>query len=236
MTESAHVLVAIDFGAASRRALALGGRLAKGLALPLRVLHAETLEAPVYFTHDQMTQLEADRKAARAAALAHLGAFVGAATDRPAELSLVDGPPTDAILTAAAGAALVVMGTHGRRGPSLWWLGSVAERVVRAAERPVLVVHEAAAAAAAAGVRVLGPRAGQETAWSWAERLGAALDMPVDEAPPAGTCDPARLHGAAIVVVGTGRTGHGTRDIDPAVARILRTCEVPVLFVPGPDR
>jgi nucleotide-binding universal stress UspA family protein len=30
----------------------------------------------------------------------------------------------------AAGVDLVVMGTHGRRGPSLWWLGSVAKRVL----------------------------------------------------------------------------------------------------------
>jgi nucleotide-binding universal stress UspA family protein len=36
---------------------------------------------------------------------------------------------------------LVVMGTHGRRGPSHWMIGSVAERVVRSAPCPVLVVR-----------------------------------------------------------------------------------------------
>lgn len=38
-------------------------------------------------------------------------------------------------------AELIVMGTHGRRGVARWMLGSVAERVVRLAQTPVLLVH-----------------------------------------------------------------------------------------------
>ena len=41
-------------------------------------------------------------------------------------------------------ADLIIVGTHGRRGPGRWWLGSVAERVVRAATIPVLVTRAAA--------------------------------------------------------------------------------------------
>ena len=37
---------------------------------------------------------------------------------------------------------LIVMGTHGRSGPSRLLMGSVAEAVMRAARCPVLVVHE----------------------------------------------------------------------------------------------
>ena len=51
-------------------------------------------------------------------------------------------PPSEAILHASAGVDLVVMGTHGRRGPSHWWLGSVAERVLRETRVPLMVVHE----------------------------------------------------------------------------------------------
>jgi nucleotide-binding universal stress UspA family protein/quercetin dioxygenase-like cupin family protein len=36
---------------------------------------------------------------------------------------------------------LVVMGTHGRKGPSRWLLGSVAEKVVRNCKRPTLTVR-----------------------------------------------------------------------------------------------
>lgn len=236
MTDTGHVLVAVDFGAASARALTLAVRLADRLGLPLHVLHAETLEAPVYFTHDQLARLEEERQAARAAATDYLRAFVAQESPVPAELSVVDAPPTDAILAAARGAALVVMGTHGRRGPSRWWLGSVAERVLRAADRPVLVVHEGAAAPEAAGIRVLGPGGVQPAAWEWAVRLGDALGAAVEEAPPANACDPARLRGAGLVVVGVDRHDKGTRDINPAVVRVLRDCEIPVLFVPEPGR
>jgi nucleotide-binding universal stress UspA family protein len=38
-------------------------------------------------------------------------------------------------------AELIVMGTHGRRGIARWMLGSVAERVVRLAHTPILLVH-----------------------------------------------------------------------------------------------
>ncbi|WP_116135429.1 universal stress protein [Trinickia diaoshuihuensis] len=38
-------------------------------------------------------------------------------------------------------ADLLVMGTHGRRGPSRWILGSVAERVARLTDLPLLLVH-----------------------------------------------------------------------------------------------
>ena len=53
-------------------------------------------------------------------------------------------------ITALAGSYdLVVVGTHGRLGVSRTWLGSVAEKVVRASPVPVLVVHGRGAAAGA---------------------------------------------------------------------------------------
>ncbi|KVE38185.1 universal stress protein [Burkholderia sp. TSV86] len=39
-------------------------------------------------------------------------------------------------------ADLIVMGTHGRRGMVRMWVGSVAESVLRMADRPVLMVRE----------------------------------------------------------------------------------------------
>src|SRR4029079_15796632 len=48
----------------------------------------------------------------------------------------------DAILRRAVtlGADLIVMGTHGRTGINRWFVGSVAERVLRRAASPVMVV------------------------------------------------------------------------------------------------
>ena len=53
------------------------------------------------------------------------------------------GSPVDEIVQLAGeiGADLIVLGTHGRRGLQRLWLGSVAERVVRMASSPVLVVR-----------------------------------------------------------------------------------------------
>jgi nucleotide-binding universal stress UspA family protein/predicted transcriptional regulator len=52
------------------------------------------------------------------------------------------GAPPEQILAAATAhhADVIVMATHGRTGPSRWWLGSVADSVARHADRPVLLV------------------------------------------------------------------------------------------------
>jgi nucleotide-binding universal stress UspA family protein len=61
----------------------------------------------------------------------------------PASDVLVEGAAAEAIVQAAheRGAALIVMGTHGRTGVRKMFLGSVAERVVATAPCPVLTVR-----------------------------------------------------------------------------------------------
>jgi nucleotide-binding universal stress UspA family protein len=60
-----------------------------------------------------------------------------------AEVVTVGGPVADAIIAFAhkVEADLIAMSTHGRTGPSRWFLGSVADRVVRGAGVPVLMVR-----------------------------------------------------------------------------------------------
>lgn len=62
--------------------------------------------------------------------------------DVPCEYTLLTGAPASALVNAAeeAGAEMIVMATHGRRGLSRLLMGSVAEQVVRTAKCPVLVV------------------------------------------------------------------------------------------------
>ncbi|MCS6927047.1 MAG: universal stress protein, partial [Candidatus Binatia bacterium] len=59
------------------------------------------------------------------------------------ELMIREGPAADTILEVAAQKAvdLIVMATHGRSGVRRFVLGSVTEKVVRAASCPVLAVH-----------------------------------------------------------------------------------------------
>ena len=60
-----------------------------------------------------------------------------------ADAVVVTGPIADAIIEFARvkKADLIAMSTHGRTGPSRWLLGSIADRVVRGAGMPVLMVR-----------------------------------------------------------------------------------------------
>ena len=60
-----------------------------------------------------------------------------------ATTSVVTGTPYREIVDYAdeEGVDLIVMGTHGRRGLDRYLLGSVAEKVLRSTETPVLTVH-----------------------------------------------------------------------------------------------
>ncbi|HQZ39951.1 MAG TPA: universal stress protein [Vicinamibacterales bacterium] len=140
-TQLKTILAAVDFGEASARALTLAGVLAGRCGARLRVLHAEALDAPPYFTRAQMDAIEGEAHANRTRAAEFLRAFAREHTQEPFEAVVDNRTATDAILHASAGMDLVVMGTHGRRGPSRWWLGSVAERVLRETRVPLLVAH-----------------------------------------------------------------------------------------------
>jgi nucleotide-binding universal stress UspA family protein len=63
-----------------------------------------------------------------------------------AEVISVSGPVADAIIDYAREkhAELIAMSTHGRTGPARWFLGSIADRVVRGAHMPVLMVRPVA--------------------------------------------------------------------------------------------
>ena len=229
------VLAAVDFGDASARALAIGGVLASACDARLRALHAERFEPPPYFTLEQIAQLEAERRMAQAAAADHLVRFTAGATPYPVQPIIVDEPPVEAILHAAASADVIIAGTHGRRGPGRWWLGSVAERLVRAATLPVLVTRAAAGPALEVFERLvlIGERAEPgAAARSCAERLAGAFGGRVTEGGLVTRCQPGVMREASLVVMAT----DGERPswtITDAVARALNACERPILFVPA---
>jgi nucleotide-binding universal stress UspA family protein len=50
------------------------------------------------------------------------------------------GRPAEEILEAAGGVDLILIATHGRSGLARWWLGSVADQVIRESKCPVLVI------------------------------------------------------------------------------------------------
>jgi nucleotide-binding universal stress UspA family protein len=230
-----RVLVAVDFGQASERALRVGAAFVARHGSAVTALHAETLEVPPYFTHDQLKDVERHRTQARREAQRYLEAFVK--TWAPgAAASLVDGPAVEAILAAAEGHDLLVLGTHGRRGPSRWWLGSVAERVVRESRVPVLVVRAEPEPMPgerlfARPVAVAGPEFSGE-ALAYAQGLAASFGGAVAEKPVTSLDDLRCETGASLMAVTSGRNQGGGWFGDTA-ERLVRTCVLPMLFVPN---
>lgn len=135
------ILVPVDFGDASARALAVGAALAREFGASLDVLHVEVLDAPPYFTHDQVAALEAQRRNARAAAERYLRHFVDRHGAPEARVVIADGSPADVIQQHAGHADAIVMGTNDRSLASKLWMGSVTERVNRQSPVPVVVVR-----------------------------------------------------------------------------------------------
>jgi len=228
------VLVGVDFGDASARALAIANVVAAGFNARLRVLHAERFEPPPYFTIEQIARLEAERHAAQAAAVAHLTQFAHAASGYVAEAIVADEPPVDALLRDSVATDLIVVGTHGRRGPGRWWLGSVAERVVRAAATPVLVARAAVTPPRAVFERLVlvqNDRDADAAARMCAEHFAGLAGGSVTNAGPLAQCDAALLRQASLIVMAT--PGHSTSwGVPDAVTKVLGTCNRPVLFMP----
>ena len=133
------ILVPYDFSPPAARALAVAVDLAVRHRGSLLVMHAIP---PVYPTHGRPLLPPADEVRAVGAepAEAVARAVKGRRLARVRSWVMV-GPPAGCILEAARKADAIVMGTLGRSGLSHLFLGSVAERVVRHADVPVLTVR-----------------------------------------------------------------------------------------------
>lgn len=140
------ILHPTDFSAGAEEARAVATRLCRGLGAELVLLHV-AVEKPLYGEgflggQDLRRVFDAQREWAQGAleerALEARGAGV------PALARVVAGTPHEEIVAAATreGADLVVMGTHGRGGVERFFLGSVADRVVRSAPCPVVTVRD----------------------------------------------------------------------------------------------
>lgn len=228
-----RILVAVDFGEASNHAVRAAGAIAQATGATLVGLHAESIDAPPYFTHGQIEALERQQQETRKRAARYLTETAGRLTPAVLEPLVVDGPAADAVLDAAAGADLVVMGTHGRRGASRWWLGSVAERVVRGARVPVLVVraddtrHETADHFRR--VLVVADGDAVEAAERYAAGLAASFGgQPVERLRD---CSEATVEGLQATLLAVGLRDAGGR-LPEIAERMITTCALPMLFVP----
>lgn len=226
------ILAAVDFGEASAHAVAAAGLIAAHCGATLSLLHAETFDAPAYFTSEQVDALERQRHALQVQAEQFLVRFGRRHTTAGFSAVIDDQPPVDAIVRASGAVDLAVMGTHGRHGAKRWWLGSVAERVLRQTTRPLLIVR-AETPIPIAGLfnrSLVHASAGPDT-FHYAQRLaecfgGDVLDGSADHIESA-----VRRTGATIAIVQAPQprtpawlTTYG----DP----LVQSSPIPILFVP----
>jgi nucleotide-binding universal stress UspA family protein len=154
-----RLLVPVDFSECSARALDVAARFAERERAALTLLHVSPLppnlppEAVVtppgatrslrideYATHGALERLESIARPLR-----DRGFDV-----RTIAVASTSGEIADDVVQTAVkvGAEVIFVGTHGRTGLSHFLLGSVAEKVIRRATVPVLVVRAAAPEAA----------------------------------------------------------------------------------------
>jgi nucleotide-binding universal stress UspA family protein len=141
MTSIHRILCPIDFSPASANALKVALDYARAFKAEVHAIHVYQLSAYASPSSDLARDLEHQVRA-------ELDKFVAGFESHgvPIKTGLRMGVPYVEIVDAArdASAELIVMGTTGKTGIQHLLLGSVAERVVRTAEVPVLSVRHRA--------------------------------------------------------------------------------------------
>src|SRR5262245_17395776 len=150
-----RILVPIDFSPPSDAALAYARSVAGRYGASLHLLHvAEDPYRAFYSAEVFVPEIEGLREEILNDTEKRLNDRLRPSdvTGLHATAESIIGTPAGSIVEYAAGrdVDLIVMGTHGRGGMAHLLLGSVAERVVRTAQCPVLTVREGRHAAAAA--------------------------------------------------------------------------------------
>ncbi|MBI2321738.1 MAG: universal stress protein [Chloroflexi bacterium] len=142
-----RILVPLDGSKLAEVALPHAVTLAKqskGTVVLLRVTQPVTAMVMPEAAYVDWDRIQAEIEAEARAYLADVSARL-AAEGLAVQTQLKTADPAEAIIETAktGGADLIVMATHGRSGLGRWVLGSVADRVVRAATAPVLLIRPA---------------------------------------------------------------------------------------------
>jgi nucleotide-binding universal stress UspA family protein len=181
-----NILAATDFSETAERAAALAGILALRFSADLHLLHVVVLDEYSNLDEggrDQLEQLQATSEERRRELLEKSSGN----HDVSVTPILVRGIDPDEVIVETAsdlGCDLIVMGTHGRRGLSHLFLGSVAERVVRMSPAPVLTLRADAVVEPGGVTRILVPYDFSDSsadaarqAAAWADALNAEITL-----------------------------------------------------------
>jgi nucleotide-binding universal stress UspA family protein len=134
------ILVALDGSAFGEQALPLALELARRAGANLQLVHVHDPGADRLLTYYALDpRVKEEERAYLEAVVRRLTAQA----DVPVDPILLSGPVAETLqeYARATGADLVVMTTHGRGPLSRFWLGSVADRLVRSLPLPLLLVR-----------------------------------------------------------------------------------------------
>jgi nucleotide-binding universal stress UspA family protein len=154
------IYVPLDGSPFAEQALPLAGEIARraGAILQVGLVHhpvpalATALEVP-----EIEAQLDQEARAREQTYLHSIVERVRKAVNVPVTGTLLEGPVADAleVQVEQSGADLVVITTHGRGPMSRFWLGSVADQLMRRLHVPMLLVRPGTSAAPATIRRIL---------------------------------------------------------------------------------
>ena len=138
------ILVPVDFSTCSLAGMEYAAFLARNLHATLRLFHVIYPYTNYVFVDRAGVRLSGLAEAMQETARQEMDALkqMDFLRDLPVQTEILPGPAVDEICAAAGDPEvdLIVTSTHGRTGLKHALIGSVAEHVVRYAERPVLVV------------------------------------------------------------------------------------------------
>lgn len=142
-----RIVVPLDGSDVAEQALAPAEGLATQLGVPLHLLRVVDFPSSDYtYVYGYMTEtsLMAERlRSERRLAEEYLAETARTIADRGPEVTteLRNGPAVRELMAAMQAGDMFVMASHGRSGLARWYLGSVAEQVIRSATVPVLLIR-----------------------------------------------------------------------------------------------
>jgi universal stress protein A len=147
LTQIKKLLVPVDFSEPSQKAVKYAERFAEQFGASVTLVH---VIEPVWYPHDwdymPLVNMQAARDAQTKQTRRQLLSLAEKTVDEivPVTVAVRSGSPWNEIAALAKEeqSDLIIIGTHGRTGLGHMFIGSTAERVVRHAPCPVLVVRE----------------------------------------------------------------------------------------------
>jgi len=139
------ILVPLDGSRASEHALPLAISIARRSGATLQLAHVHEPARPMFMDAVPLFDEphDAEHRDRERAYLDDLARRLAKGHKLTITTTLLNGPVADAIIVhaVASSADLIVMTTHGRSAPALVWLGGVADKLVRWAPPPLLLVR-----------------------------------------------------------------------------------------------